>query len=55
MAGRRIPGSGTAYYEYDAASRRTKTLLGNGVKAYFSYDAANRLLARRASCPAAWR
>ena len=46
-----IPGSGTAYYAYDAASRRTKTLLGNGAAAYFSYDAANRLLSQKSILP----
>ena len=46
-----IPGTGAAYYAYDAASRRTKTLLGNGVATYFSYDAANKLTSQKSILP----
>ncbi len=40
-----------AYYAYDAASRRTKTLLGNGCATYYSYDAANRLTSQNSILP----
>ena len=38
-------------YTYDATSRRTKTLLGNGCATYYSYDAANRLTSQKSILP----